>query len=333
MRRRKSVLTALAIAAVALSAGISPAQSQEAKQVSPPGPADAAVLRAEAAAGQTAARPSAGSEAALAALQANIGRWVKANGTRHSFASYLDARTGRIVLKTDAPGRVVASLVGAHAGLVDVNAATTTDLYSRRDDIPSYWGGAGITATTGTPWCSSGFTLQDSGGTRFQATAGHCFANGTSVLTELGGRYMGSVSNRGLASGFDMERIGGSSYWGYIYTGGTNSSTGMPVVGAGDSVVGYSNYCHSGRTTGENCGHTSSSNFAQVCTSSGCKYPVTAFSGGNLPQGGDSGSPFYVKDSSSVWIRGMIIAGDGTTSYAEKYSRISSYFGGSIVTG
>ncbi len=333
MLRKKTVLVALALAAVAVSMGMAPAQAGQSKQVRPPGPADSDVLRAEAVAGQAAARPTPGAEAALAALQAKVARWSDANGHRHSFATYIDNATGRIVLKTDAPGRVVSSLVGADAGRVDVSVTPTTDLYSRKADVPAYWGGAGITATTGTPWCSSGFTVQNSAGTRFQTTAGHCFSNGQTVRTELGGLVVGSVSGSGLASGFDMERIGGSSYWGYIYTGGTNSSTGMPVVGAGDSVVGYSNYCHSGRTTGENCGHTVSSNFAQVCTQTGCKYPVTAFSGGNLPQGGDSGSPFYVKDSSSVWIRGMIIAGDGTTSYAEKYSRISSFLGASIVTG
>jgi len=333
MLRKKTVLASVALAAVALSMGLAPAHSAESKDVRPPGPADSAVLRAEAAAATAAAPANRGTEAALAAMQANIARWVKANGPKHSFASYIDNATGRIVLKTDAPGRVVASLLGADAGRVDLDATPVTDLYSRKSDVPAFWGGAGVTASTGTPWCSSGFTMQNSAGTRFQTTAGHCFSNGTTVRTELGGAYVGTVNGNGLGSGFDMERIAGSSYWGYIYTGGTNSSTGMPVVGAGDSSVGYTNYCHSGRTTGENCGHTVTSNFAQVCTQTGCKYPVTAFRGGNLPQGGDSGSPFYVKSSSSVWIRGMIIAGDGTTSYAEKYSRISSFLGANIVTG
>lgn len=331
MLRTRTILTSLALSAVAATVGVMPAQGSEAKTGAAGAASDQAVLRAEAAA-QPAARATPGAAAALDAIQANIRRWVADNGPRHSFASYLDGATGRIVLKTDAPGQLVASLVGASKGLVDVSAASTKDLFSRKDDIPSYWGGAGITATTGTPWCSSGFTVKNGAGTRFQVTAGHCFSNGTNAVTELGGRYVGTVSDRGLGSGYDMERLSGSSYWHYIYTGGTNSSTGMPVVGAGDSVVGYTNYCHSGRTTGENCGHTSQSNFAQVCTQTGCKYPVTAFTGGNLPQGGDSGSPFYVKDSSSVWIRGMVIAGDGTTSYAEKYSRISSFLGVTIAT-
>lgn len=331
MLRKRIILAALAASALAGTLGVPPAQGQEAKSGPPAGQSDQAVLRAEAAAGRSVAPSDSGAERATAAVQANIARWVQRNGPKHSFATYLDRSSGRIVLRTDAPGPVVSQVVGEHGRRVDVRAGRVADLYSRKDDVPAYWGGAGITASTGTPWCSSGFTVQNGAGTRFLTTAGHCFANGTTVRTELGGRIMGTVSGRGLPSN-DMERIGGATYSPYIYVGGTSSSSGMPVVGAGDSVVGYGNYCHSGRTTGENCGHTSQSNFAQVCTSSGCKYPVTAFTGGTLPQGGDSGSPFYVKDSTSVWIRGMVIAGDGTTSYAEKYSRISSFLGVTIVT-
>lgn len=331
MRRKRTIITSLALSAVALGISVSPAQSLEAKRGAQPTSNDRAVLDAEAAAAQSARKANPGSEAALSAIQANIRRWVEKNGPKHSFASYLDAETGRIVVKSNAPGHVVSSVVGAHGGLVDASADAPTDLASRRDDVSPYWGGAGITASTGTPWCSSGFTVKNSAGTRQMVTAGHCFNNGTTVRTEIGGRYVGTVSSRGLPS-FDMERITGSSYSPYIYVGGVNSTSSLPVVGAGDSTVGYTNYCHSGRTTGENCGHTVKTNFAQVCTSSGCKYPVTAFTGGVLPQGGDSGSPFYVRDASRAWIRGMVIAGDGTTSYAEKYSRIASYLGVSIVT-
>ena len=332
MLRKKTILTSLAVAALAVSVGIAPAHGSE-KNDGPGGQASDSVLPAEAAAAQAAPRAARGAEAALSALQANIGRWVAANGPKHTFASYLDATTGRIVLKTDAPGHVVASLVGTNAGLVDTSATDISDLATRKADTTPYWGGAGITKTTGTPWCSSGFTVVNAYGTRSMITAGHCFSNGTTVRTELGGLYMGTVSGNGLPYR-DMERISGSSYAGRIYSGGTNSSTSLPVHGAGDPVVGYTNYCHSGRTTGENCGHKVISTSAQVCTSSGCKSPVIAFQNGFLPQGGDSGSPFYVGDSAGgVHIRGMIIAGDGTTEYAEKWSRISSNFAVSIVTG
>ena len=107
----------------------------------------------------------------------------------------------------------------------------------------------------------------------------------------------------------------------------------MPVVRAGDPVVGYCNDCHSGRTTGENCGHTANNVSAQAWTQTGRKSPVIAYTGGNLIQGGDSGSPFYVKNSTSAWAPGINIASGSGTASAEKWSRIAGRFGVSITTG
>jgi len=209
------------------------------------------------------------------------------------------------------------------------------DSWNRRDDIPSYWGGAGITAEGFI--CSAGYTVQNSVGTRFMVTAGHCFNNGASVLTESGANWFGTVSNRRLPTvtgdASDMELVGGSSYAGRVYTGGVFSTTSGPVVAAGTAYVGYTDYCHSGRTTGENCGHTANSINAQVCTQSGCKSPVIAFTGGTMIQGGDSGGTFYAKDGSGgIWIRGNVIASDGTTGWAEPWTTISPTLGVSIVT-
>ena len=54
----------------------------------------------------------------------------------------------------------------------------------------------------------------------------------------------------------DMELVGGRSYAGRVYTGGVTSTTSRGVANAGAAYEGYTKYCHSGRTTGENCGHT-----------------------------------------------------------------------------
>jgi hypothetical protein len=101
------------------------------------------------------------------------------------------------------------------------------------------------------------------------------------------------------------------------------SSTSIPVVGEGAAVVGYNDYCHSGRTTGERCGHTANSITAQVCTQTGCKSPVIAYTGGVVQQGGDSGGTFYAKNASGAWIRGHVIAGNATTGYVEPYTEIT----------
>ena len=41
----------------------------------------------------------------------------------------------------------------------------------------------------------------------------------------------------------------------------------------------------------------------------------------------------YLPSGASAFARGTVIAGDGVTSYAEKWSRMSAGFGISIVTG
>lgn len=283
-------------------------------------------------------------DAALAKIQARIADYVAKHGTRYTFGSYVNATTGKIVLETDAPATLVATLTApsgfstaeAQAATgVQVRRTTITDRVGRRDDTTPFWGGAGLIVGGGL--CSAGYVVQNAGGTRFMVTAGHCYANGATVLVESGARTFGTVSNRRLptVSGHaqDMELIGGQSYGTRIYTGGVNSTTSLPVVGAGSAVVGFADYCHSGRTTGENCGHTATSLNGQTCTATGCKSPVVVFTGGTSPAGGDSGSPFYVKDASSSWIRGHVISGDGVTSYAQGWPSVAAAYGVTIVTG
>jgi hypothetical protein len=280
---------------------------------------------------------------ALTVIQGRIADYVAKHGTSHTFASYLDSDTGRIVVDTDAPASVVSDLTSMsdpdrrrEVGKAKLRRTNISDTWHRRDDIPSFWGGAGITNAGGI--CSSGYAVRNAVGTVFSVTAGHCFANGANALVESGLRSYGTVSGRRLPTvtghPLDMELLGGQSYAGYVYTGGVTSTTGRPVAAAGAAVAGYNNYCHSGRTTGENCGHTATSTNAQVCTSSGCKSPVIAFTGGNMIQGGDSGGAFYAIDSAGkAWIRGNVIATNGTTGWATPFTSVASQYGVSIVTG
>ncbi|BCB75971.1 hypothetical protein GCM10022251_55530 [Phytohabitans flavus] len=291
------------------------------------------------------AAESATTAATLAAIQKRIAGYVAKNGTKYTFGSYFDAGTGRIVVETDAPDAVVSSLTST-SGLTaaqaqvavstQVRPTTIDDAWHRRDDIPNYYGGGGIQSGGGL--CSSGYTVQNGAGTRFMVTAGHCFANGATVLTESGNNTYGTVSNRRLPTvtghAQDMELIGGQGYWGRVFTGGVTSTTSGPVVAAGTAFVGYTDYCTSGRTTGENCGHTATSISGQVCTATGCKSPVIVYNGGTLPQGGDSGGAFYAKDTSgNIWIRGHHIAGGGGTSYATPWLETQAAYGVSIVLG
>ena len=308
-------------------------------------PADAAVGADEApdrsARGEANASPAAAR--ALKAIQQRIANHVAEHGTKFTFASYLDSETGRIVLDTDAPASVMDEITSVsdpdqrrEVGKAEILRTTISDTWHRRDDIPWFWGGAGITNSGGL--CSAGYAVRNTSGTVFSVTAGHCFANGANALVESGLRSYGTVSGRRLPTvtghPMDMELLGGQSYAGRVYTGGVVSTTSRPVVAAGSAYAGYTNYCHSGRTTGENCGHTASSTNAQVCTQSGCKSPVIAFTGGTMIQGGDSGGAFYALDGSGgAWIRGNVIATNGTTGWAQPYTTVASQYGVSIVTG
>ena len=96
---------------------------------------------------------------------------------------------------------------------------------------------------------------------------------------------MGTVVQRGqLGSPFpwdnrDTELIGGSSYAGRVYDGGIFSTTSKGVVSAADPVPGFTGYCTSGQTSGEQCGITVQSTEAIVCTATGCKWPVISYTG------------------------------------------------------
>jgi hypothetical protein len=346
---KKRTFVALVAAAAVLSAlgaggqahAASPANNSNKDKVEATrGVADPAFLAKERAASKGVVSTEA-SRSALATVQSRIAEYVAKNGTKYSFGSYSDPATGNIVLDTNAPAKLVASLTsgGDDKSLASIKVQTrqetTTDVYQRRDDVPSYWGGAGLLASGFL--CSTGYAVQSASGARWMVTAGHCFADGTSVNTESNLRQVGVVTGRALASlgsgPIDVEFLGGQSYSGRIYTGGVTSSSSIPVVAAGTAYVGYTNYCHSGRTTGEQCGHTATSITAQVCTATGCKSPVIAYTGGTVQQGGDSGGAFYAKDSSGAWIRGHVIAGNSTTGYVEPYTQVTARWAVTAVTG
>jgi hypothetical protein len=259
---------------------------------------------------------------------------ASAEGQKYSLSSHLDLHTGRVVLETDAPASEMERLVKEHPEIELRESKPTTDVFHRRDDIPAFWGGAAI-RSGGT--CSTGFTVRKPSGARFITTAAHCFSVGSVVRTPTA-TFVGNVVQRGtLNSPFfwvnrDVELIGGSSYGARVYTGGVFSTTSRGVVGAGDPVAGFFGYCSSGQTSGEQCGQLVQSTNAMVCTQTGCKWPVIRYVGGPANPG-DSGGSFYLPSgSSSAWARGAVIAGNGVTSYAEPWSRISSSMSVSIAT-
>jgi hypothetical protein len=263
------------------------------------------------------------------------GREFGPDAQKYSYTSHVDLQTGRVALQTDAPASVTERLVKEHPEIELRDGKPVEDLFNRRDDIPSFWGGASIQSGGGV--CSTGFTVRNSSGARFITTAAHCYAVGATVRTPTN-TLVGTVTRRGtLGSTWffdnrDAELIGGQSYAARVYTGGVFSTSSKALVSAGDPVAGVTGYCSSGQTSGEQCNQTVQSTGAMACTSTGCKWPVIEYTGGPS-QGGDSGGSFYIPSAAGqVFARGAVIAGNGTTSFAEPWSRISSSMGVSIAT-
>src|SRR5690349_4849185 len=107
------------------------------------------------------------------------GQGFSPEAQKFTYASHLDLQTGRVILKTDAPASVTEGLVKEHPEIQLEESKPLSDLWNRRDDVPSFWGGASITGPGGT--CSAGFTVKKPSGARFMTTAAHCWAVGSTV--------------------------------------------------------------------------------------------------------------------------------------------------------
>jgi hypothetical protein len=252
---------------------------------------------------------------------------------RYGYSSHLDLQTGKVVVESPEPA-AFEGLLKEHPDEVElVESKPIEDTFHRRDDVNPFWGGAAI--QSGGSTCSTGFSVRKPSGARFITTAAHCYPLGAVVRTPTG-TFVGTVQQRGtLGSIFfwinrDVELIGGQSYAARVYTGGVFSTSSKAVVGAGDPVAGFTGYCTSGQTSGEQCNQAVQSTSALACTQSGCKWPIIRYTGGPS-QPGDSGGSMYLPGASGqVFARGSVIAGNGVSSFAEPWSRMSSAMGVSI---
>ena len=258
-------------------------------------------------------------------VREHVGRY----GNVDSFGVYLDAVAGFVIVDTDASDVVLGGLVVGYAGQVRAHRAGVEDSFSRKSDTSPFYGASGVRPAVGTGTCSTGFTVVKNN-TRSLLTAGHCYTVGQAIVTENGGVTVGTVT-ASFAATHDMATIGGQTYSAMIYMGGVDSTAGKAVLSATDPVLNAGGYCHSGRTTGEQCGHKVVDLDALACTTSGCKDGVVAYTGGTVHGLGDSGAPFFVKDAATgnVRVRGLAFARskDQLTGYVEPYSRITAKLG------
>lgn len=249
--------------------------------------------------------------------------------TAYKYAFFFDPQRQVVIIQGDAPESAFASILsqfGAHV----LYQRGTMSVDSRSADSPPHKGGASIIDAIGHS-CTTGFTVVYQG-TNYLTTAGHCFAQGAMTWnTYVGTNQMGAVYWR-AGSTVDVELVYAEAT-GRIYT---SSTATKPVAGAYDPVVGYTQYCMSGYTSGVICNEIDWSNSVHFCP----YFCADNFAGfyGTMAQNGDSGAPWYLDGGSWVSIAashsGHFCQQYSTcTNYASRWSVIASYFGVSIRLG
>ncbi|MBK7820041.1 MAG: hypothetical protein IPJ61_02935 [Tessaracoccus sp.] len=199
---------------------------------------------------------------------------------------------------------------------------------SRSSDTSPHWGGAKIVKSTGGGPCSTGFAVKNSAGTKFMLTAAHCGALNT--VWKSGSYTVGKIVKRAPYPTFDLALIGEKSYGTYIYMGGSTGSG--TATGAAANPALYTKYCTSGSSSYENCDMDTLSLTGVLCAPDGCTSGLAVLVGISPVRPGDSGGPLVLKGASKVYPRGIVIAGSGLTTYAERWGPIQSYFSVSSVT-
>ena len=269
----------------------------------------------------------------------------------NSMAYFVNPRTQKVEVTTTLDADVLSALLGDLWKFIDYHYGDVIRA-SRTNNPPPYLGGV-KTKRVGDPdptnYCTTGFTVIDSGGNRLMVEPAHCGPQGATVQDWAGSHTIGTYGHHycGAApsgANTDLQPISGGSYGHSIYVGGA-TGTVANVVEAGEPAVG-AYYSFSGATSFETPNQTVLSTDASVwvtnnwCTvSDWWELHLIAFnrSGHCDVQGGDFGAPFYFKyggSPSTVGIRGFVVgySGDLTTCYATKWSRIQTLMGVSIAT-
>jgi hypothetical protein len=118
---------------------------------------------------------------------------------KYSFGSYLDLRTGKVVVNTDAPEAVMASMRSQFASNLDTRPGALRQQATRQFDVQKFYAGAAISSNTNV--CTAGFTVVNGvssitgEGQRSMMVPAHCFPLGTAITTNGGGLPFGTVTN------------------------------------------------------------------------------------------------------------------------------------------
>jgi hypothetical protein len=236
-----------------------------------------------------------GAALSLAELNAIVEAFAAVAAGGPAQGLYADERTGEVVIHVfvgdgdvdDAIDQVSAAFQTAAAG---------DDVLFRMELID----GPGENTNRGgrITWaCTSGFTVQNGAGTQGMTTAGHC------------GDYQPyrwfSDATTWFATGFQAEVRSSVADLQWHTTSAQpiealfhadSTTTARAQIGQGVGAVGQS-VCRRGRTTGYDCTHVTSINYAplfdEACPGVTCS-PVFSLTDGAATQPGDSGGPWFL---------------------------------------
>ncbi len=266
-------------------------------------------------------------------------RWAPSAATA-TFRFFLDPHTSKYkVLFSRADGDAATALKNRLGARVEVTLGPVgRQAGSRMDDGTPHYGGAGLHVTVQgkTFFCTSGFSVILSNGTRGQVTADHCVDHGVNFANRDDDPYGIGDEVPNSFPHWDLARIKPES--GHTFTNKIWVDPCSPcwrtVIGA--AQPGLDEYlCVSGSLTKAKCGIKVISMNGSVCDTNGC---TTALMEGQkvgtvLSVEGDSGAPVYLRSGTSgAIIKGVLVGGDPGYIKAEKWYEVQNHLGVKILT-
>ena len=249
-----------------------------------------------------------------------------------TYMSYLDPADSRFHVDVDKAYPDVADALRTRLGdRADVTLGSPSRL-DRGNDASPHKGGALING--GGHYCTSGFAVRRSDGTRASVTAGHCFEDYTQVYS--GSQYYGFATGRTAYPSYDMTMVFANNQWytDVLYVDPCCPTT-RDVSGAGNPPVD-SLVCLSGAFSLAKCSIRVLNWSGSICIPAGCTTGLMTGrrdNGTSIVQKGDSGSPVYTRpDGATATIRGLVVAGNGTTVLAELISSVEGHMNVTVAT-
>ena len=242
-------------------------------------------------------------------------KWTQ-DKVNYNFGVSYDGTQDKVVVNTDAPAAVTASLKSAYGDKIQL-VASRFQQQDRFNDHDPFLGGDSINGPGGP--CTSGYSINatnpdDKRWDEMQTTAGHCYLD-NQLVQNANGTNQGWIKLIGPA---DAAAFVGYGYWPQIWTGAYNGDNSNATVHSISGMYNGLNVCVSGQTSYIHCGHpiTSTSYGYNWTDHNGQSHYTSPSDGfaygpngqGDLTQGGDSGAPVFVP------LNGTQVAATGTHS-------------------